>query len=207
MDSQTLITPNIHLVIHQILVILAEAKKYIDTMDELGCYWRFIVLGICHKTLRVLEIPHFVSYMLTPCFNKIPDINSLLPWDKEWFVDALRITDYRTAHRCLKNDTNQYRPLWLKPNQTIREAINEHFAEHMDVPGAPVGTGETTDEESESEGNVPQPDFGSFNSLPASAVDQETSIGLASAMIDEYLKHHKNYRNPNEQDRPHPEEK
>lgn len=200
MDCQILLQPNIHLGIHQVIKILKEARKHTDGNTELAHYWRFIVIGVCHKVLRVFDVPHFTAYLFSPCFNEIPDLNNFLPWNKQWFVRALAAADYRTAHKCVKNSINQYSPTWLAAGQTIMDAVVERFAEHLVSSVSADDSGnssETEDEESDDEGILPN--FVNMQALPDSGVDNQSSLVLAREMIDRYVKHHKGYRSQDPQ--------
>ena len=47
--------------------------------DEMTLWSRYQLLGLCHKTLRVLDIPHFAGILLNPGVGYIPDLNDYLP--------------------------------------------------------------------------------------------------------------------------------
>ena len=41
---------------------------------------RYLVLGICHKVLRVLKPIHYASVLLNPGMGHIPDFNNFIPY-------------------------------------------------------------------------------------------------------------------------------
>ena len=58
----------------------------------------------------MLDIPHFAAHLLNPGAGYITDFNVYLPWEHEWYVDGIQKEDYRTTDKCIKNESNLYRP-------------------------------------------------------------------------------------------------
>lgn len=162
-------------------------------------HWaRCLVLGICHKCLRVLGVPHFTATFLNPGVAKIIDINNFLPWDKQWFMDGLNEVDYRTTHKCIKNDSNSYQPTWVSAGSSIRNEIEKFIAGR--IPNEPqpqvqpeiqpvIGGGDDSFDD----------DFGpDFNAIQN--VDSGANVGGAGSKIDRvkralqsYERHSKGY--------------
>ena len=51
--------------------------------DEISSWAKTLILGLCHKFLRVLDISHFAGILLNPGVGWIPDLNDYLPWGQE----------------------------------------------------------------------------------------------------------------------------
>ena len=80
--------PSMHLVIINALQILrasvtkanaSPAEVHQDRID----FNRFLVLGICHKLLRILEPVHYAAVYLNPGVGRIPDFNQFIPYNLE----------------------------------------------------------------------------------------------------------------------------
>ena len=76
----------------------------------LQCGVKFLILGLSHKCLRMLDIPHFAGCLLNPGVGEIKVLNTYLPWDWQWFIEGVNKENYRVTHRCIKNEHNQFRP-------------------------------------------------------------------------------------------------
>ena len=138
MHTQLTSTPNMQLVIPDLRCILRTLLRRISnthTNNDVRGFSKQLVLGIAHKCLRALDVVHFAALFLNPGSGAvIIDLNKYLPWDEIWFIEALDSVDYRTSHKCVKNDQNQFVPVWLKDNQTVLDAIKEQFAARINIP-------------------------------------------------------------------------
>ena len=54
-------------------------KSGSDISEEIALWAKYELLGLCHKILGVLDIPHFAGCLLNPGLGRIPDLNSFLP--------------------------------------------------------------------------------------------------------------------------------
>ena len=45
--------------------------------------------------------------------------------------------DLGTTHKCVKNNLNEFRPTWLKRDQTLEDAIVESISLRITMPAAP----------------------------------------------------------------------
>ena len=88
MHGQRSTKPNMHHCLLDVWKMLTEllviARPDSDgDQDEIN--WEIItwarleLLGICHKCLRVLDLPHFAACLLNPGVGHIPDLNEFLP--------------------------------------------------------------------------------------------------------------------------------
>ena len=80
----------------------------------------------------MLYIPHFAGCLLNPGLGYIPDLNSFLPWDQDWFTLGINKENYRTTHKCIKNAANLYQPTWVQSEMTIRETVVAFYAKRLD---------------------------------------------------------------------------
>ena len=84
MHGQRSTKPSIHLCILDLMKMFMELTVLVNTSgtnisDEISSWAQFLLLGLCHKCLRVLEIPHFAGCLLNPGVGWIPDLNDYLP--------------------------------------------------------------------------------------------------------------------------------
>ena len=84
MHGQLSTKPNIHHCIHDLMIMLTELTLVADRtgsriIEEIAAWAKFEILGLCHKTLRVLAVPHFAGCLLNPGVGHIPDLNLFLP--------------------------------------------------------------------------------------------------------------------------------
>ena len=133
-------------------------------MRSVNHFARCLILGLCHKCLRVLQIPHFLAAYLNPGFGRIPDLNAYIPNDSRWFIDGMNEVDLRTTDRCIKNDSNLYRPSWVSQGSSIREELEKYIMNWVPDIAQPVhdelGGSDSSDDDL-------APDFNGFNNLPA----------------------------------------
>ena len=94
MHGQLSTLPNIHhcvldlMHIFTALLPLTESDMDGENLDLMN-WTRFLLLGLCHKTLRALDLPHFAACFLNPGVGRIPDLNEFLPWDRQWFSGGI----------------------------------------------------------------------------------------------------------------------
>ena len=60
-------------------------------------------------------------------------MTSYIPYAQQWFVDGLNEVDLRTTDRCVKNDHNQYRPVWLPNGSSIKGEVIKMIAKRIEV--------------------------------------------------------------------------
>ena len=77
-----------HLVIMDTIKILVAAVKSANASPaqlhgDIIDYNKFLVLGICHKVLRVLEPVHYAAVILNPGIGRNPDFNKFIPYGAE----------------------------------------------------------------------------------------------------------------------------
>ena len=138
MHGQRSTKPNIHLCILDLMMIFTEIRTLTSggedgDSSDITRWARYLFLGLCHKTLRVLEIPHFAGCLLNPGLGYIPDLNRFLPWDNDWFTAGITKETYRTTHKCIKNAENLYQPIWVPSGVTIRETVVNFYAKRLDM--------------------------------------------------------------------------
>ena len=202
--AQNSTLPNLH---HCILDLIKMLKKLaaladVPAMRSVNHWARCLILGICHKCLRVLAAPHFAAAFLNAGFGRIPDLNEFIPRDKQWFTDGLNEVDYRTTHRCIKNDSNEYRPVWLPDGSSIRDAIIKMIANRLPQnpavppppPPAPAVNGEDSSDDELG------PNFEVLNNLPApgggaNARGAGASVERVTRALLVYERYHKSYVN------------
>ena len=136
MNGQQSQKPNIHHCVLDLMMTLTDLSRPANRdlngeEDEISTWARREILGLSHKCLRALQVPHFAGCLLNPGVGYIPDLNHYLPWDEEWFVFGVTKEDFRTTDKCIKNDTNSYHPTWLQPGETIYAAVINLFAKRI----------------------------------------------------------------------------
>ena len=77
-----------HLVIMDALKILKAAGKKAnaspgEVVNDIVDFNRYLVLGTCHKVLRILEPIHYAAVYLNPGMGHIPDFNKFIPHGEE----------------------------------------------------------------------------------------------------------------------------
>ena len=76
--------PNIHHCVLDLMVMLTDLRPLAEQglegdQNEIVQWARCEILGICHKCLRALDVPHFAGCLLNPGVGYIPDLNDFLP--------------------------------------------------------------------------------------------------------------------------------
>ena len=70
-----------------IKILKGELKKTdsspSDVHVDIIAFNRFLVLGLCHKLLRVLEPIHYAAIYLNPGVGHILDFNKVIPYRSE----------------------------------------------------------------------------------------------------------------------------
>ena len=169
-------------------------------MRSVNHWARCLVLGVCHKCLRVLGVPHFAAALLNPGFGKIPDITSYIPYAQQWFMDGLNEVDFRTTDRCVKNNQNRYVPVWFPNGSTIKAEVIKMIAARIEIiQGAPsalaVEHAQAPDLNDSFEDDL-GPNFSDMGDLPNVAAPENhlgTAIEQATRAVDKYLHHSKGY--------------
>ena len=87
LHGQQVLKPNLHHCILDLMVMLSElgviaSRKLDELTEDISMWARYELLGLCHKALRVLDIPHFCACLFNPGVGYIPDINEFLPWSQ-----------------------------------------------------------------------------------------------------------------------------
>ena len=172
---------------------------------EITLWARCVILGLSHKCLRVLELPHFAGCLLNPGVGYIPNLNLYLPWNEDWFGNGIAKEDFRTTHACVKNETNRYRPVWLQPGETIYSVIIDFLGRRMhkkkqvkqQLKTSPIKLNRKRAEESVSDKSVRKtkfilfgPNLGVMN-LAAGAELQVSPRAQAAASLSKYDRYHK----------------
>lgn len=85
LHGQQVLKPNLHHCILDLMIMFSElrvtaSRQLDDLTEDLSMWARYLLLGLCHKVLRVLDIPHFCACLFNPGVGYIPDINEYLPW-------------------------------------------------------------------------------------------------------------------------------
>ena len=80
--------PNMHHVILDALKILKAAvakasASPVEVLSDIIDFNKYLVLGICHKLLRVLEPIHYAAAFLNPGIGHVPDFNNFIPYGEE----------------------------------------------------------------------------------------------------------------------------
>ena len=197
MRSQLTKYPNLHHSVVDVLKILKTlTKKWTEPSarisTDINKWAQYLVLGVCHKCLRVFDVPHFAAFLFDPSLAYIPDLDKFIPYDKEWFQNGMAAVDYRTTDRCVKNEFNSYRPKWLQENQTIEQAvmiwISKYF-EDEEVADAQVGQADDDEEDDDDFG----PQFGALENLPDRHHNGASALERTILAVNAYRTHQKGY--------------
>ena len=126
-------------------------------------------------------------------------MNELLPWDKQWFTDGLNEVDYRTTDRCIKSDSNTYRPPWLSDGTSVRDAIIKIIADRLPqgppVPPPPPIPANAANGDDSSDDEL-SPNFAALNNLLVAgenAAGNGTPVERVTRALQAYENHHKGY--------------
>ena len=151
---------------------------------------QLLLLGVCHKCLRVLAPIHFAAAFLNPGFGRIPDINKYLPWDKQWFKDGIDSATYQVTHKCIKNSSDLYFPQWLTDGNTIKDEVIALLAKRLpeELPPPPPPLSDSDDSEDDL-----GPNLSHLHMLGRRAPGVRTGVQQATAAIRKYEAHSKGY--------------
>ena len=76
-----------HVVLDALKVLNAAVAKAnaspVEVISDIIEFNQYLVLGICHKLLRVLEPIHYAAALLNPGMGHIPDFNKFIPYGAE----------------------------------------------------------------------------------------------------------------------------
>ena len=84
--SQRTSIPNLHHVLLDTMLILDDLVKLsnsVEVVDDIRNWARQMIMGYCHKALRVLEPVHYAAFMLNPGTGYIPDLSNIIPYGEE----------------------------------------------------------------------------------------------------------------------------
>ena len=63
-----------------IAAVKAANTSPIELLVDIIYFNRFLVLGICHRVLRVLKPIHYAAVFFNPGMGHIPEINKFIPY-------------------------------------------------------------------------------------------------------------------------------
>ena len=115
-------------------------------------------------------------------------------------MDGLNEMDFRTTDRCVKNDQNRYRPVWLPNDSSIKREVIKLMAKRIEVmegerPAQAGDQPQSVDINDSFEGDL-GPNFDDMDDLPNRAAPKNM-LGIAvekvSRSLDKYAQHSKGY--------------
>lgn len=127
-------------------------------------------------------------------------MTSYIPYAQQWFIDGLNEVDFRTTDRCVKNDHNQYRPVWLPNGSSIKGEVIKLIAKRIEViegerPAQADEQPQDIDMNDSFEDDL-GPNFDDMGDLPNIAAPENahgTAVEQISRALDKYAQHSKGY--------------